>query len=160
MYKTIVGLDGDLHKSGLAVWDLENKIWLYAKATPNENIVEVLALHCDPNTTLVKLEAGWKIKKANLRGGNYLSAQRKAKNVGENHAAGKMIEKILIKAGYTVELVSPLAKGPFKSLKGSWSVLGRQYITKRTGITKGINDDTRDAIFLTLHDNNYNGNNP
>lgn len=157
MYKTLVGLDPDLHKSGLAVWDIENKVWIYAKATPNEDIDETLPLFCDPETAVVKLEAGWLIKKANLRGGNYRTAQRKAKNVGENHAAGKMMHKILIKAGFTVILVSPLAKGPLKSLKGSWSDLGKQYIEKKTGISKGINDDVRDAIYLIIHDKNYNG---
>lgn len=100
--------------------------------------------------TTVYLETDWLIKKANLRAGNYREAQAKARNVGENHATGKLICKILKAAGYTVIEFKPLRKGAFKTLAGSWSDTGRRYVEKESGITTRMNDDVRDAIYAIL----------
>lgn len=148
--KTIVAIDPDLHASGVAAWCNESRTWLFAKSVSIENILEVLSPISKMETT-VYIEAGWLIKKANLRGGNYRVAQEKARNVGENHATGKLIGKIVRAAGYDVHEFKPLKKGAFKSVSGSWSETGRNYVHKQSGLNHRMNDDVRDAIFTVLY---------
>ncbi|WP_215235733.1 hypothetical protein [Dyadobacter linearis] len=146
----LVAIDPDLNASGVAAWNTKTREWLFAKSVSIESILEAL-VGLPPEETTIYIEAGWKIKKHNLRGGNYLTAQAKARNVGENHATGKLIAKILRKAGYAVNEFSPLKKGIFKDLDGSWSSHGRQYIEKESGLSHRMNDDVRDAIYTILH---------
>ncbi|WP_138481510.1 hypothetical protein [Dyadobacter bucti] len=146
----LIGIDPDLHKSGVAVWNSELKSWLIHKSIPNEDIIEVLIGICPPESSKIYLEAGWLNKKSNFRGGNYRVAQAKARNVGENHAAGKMLVKMLEKAGYKVFLVQPLSKGKglLKTKEGRWTEPGKKYIIEKSGIVGAINDDVRDSIYL------------
>lgn len=148
----IIGIDPDLHKSGVATWNTETNSWLLHKAIPNEEIVEVLTNTCPPEQSKIYLEAGWLNKKANFRGGNYRTAQAKARNVGENAAAGKILIKLLEKAGYQVFKIAPLSKGKglLKSKEGRWTETGRKYIIDQSGITDRMNDDVRDAVFIVL----------
>jgi hypothetical protein len=146
----IAAIDPDLNASGVAAWNYQTKTWLIAKSVSIENILEALK-DLVPSETTVYLEAGWKIKKHNIRGGNYATAQAKARNVGENHATGKLIGKILRKAGYTVIEFSPLRKGIFKTIEGSWTDHGRKYVEKESGLSHRMNDDVRDAIYTIIH---------
>ena len=146
----LVAIDPDLNKSGVAVWNTKTREWIIAKTVSIEHILSELA-DLPPTETTVYLEAGYLIKKANLRGGNYRSAQAKARNVGENHATGKLICKLLKAAGYTVNEFKPLGKGAFKTLEGRWTDTGRRYVEKESGLSHRMNDDVRDAIFTVLH---------
>jgi len=150
MITHIVAIDPDLNASGIAAWNNKEQKWTFAKSVSIENLLTELK-ELDPAETTVFIEAGWKIKKSNLRGGNYRTAQAKARNVGENHATGKLIAKIIRGAGYNVVEFSPLRKGIFKKLSGSWSDLGRNYIENQSGLKHRMNDDVRDAIFSVLH---------
>lgn len=146
----LVAIDPDLNASGVAAWSTKERIWLLAQKVSIENILSALAGLPTDDTTIY-VEAGWLIKKANLRAGNYREAQAKARNVGENHATGKLICKILRAAGYTVIEFKPLRKGAFKTMAGSWSETGRRYVEKESGIGTRMNDDVRDAIYTVLH---------
>lgn len=146
----LVAIDPDLNASGVAAWSAKERRWIFAKKVSIENILSALA-DLPPSETTIYVEAGWLIKKANLRAGNYREAQAKARNVGENHATGKLIIKILRAAGYTVIEFKPLRKGAFKTLAGSWSEIGRRYVEKESGIVAQMNDDVRDAIYTVLH---------
>lgn len=146
----LVAIDPDLNKSGLAAWNTKTREWMIAKTVSIENILSELA-SLPPTETTVYVEAGWLIKKANLRAGNYREAQAKARNVGENHETGKLIIKLLKAAGYVVTEFKPLKKGIFKSLEGSWTQHGRDYVQKESGLSHRMNDDVRDAIYTVLH---------
>ena len=146
----VVAIDPDLNASGVAAWCNESKSWLFAKSVSIEIILEALK-EIPKEDSIIFLEAGWLIKKANLRGGNIRTAQAKARNVGENHATGKLIGKIVRAAGYEVQEFKPLKKGAFKTLAGSWSEIGRNYVHKQSRLTHRMNDDVRDAIYTVLH---------
>lgn len=153
MSEFTIGIDPDLHKSGIAVWNASHAKWDLHKAIPNEDIIDTLSDIAPASKSKIYLEAGWVNKKSNFRGGNYRTAQAKARNVGENHAAGKMLVKMLEKAGYQVFLVRPLSKGNgiLKSKQGSWTQHGRKWIQERSGISEKMNDDVRDAVYLVCH---------
>ena len=146
----LVAIDPDLNASGVAAWNTKTREWVVAKTVSIESVLTELA-GLPPTETTIYLEAGWLIKKANLRAGNYREAQAKARNVGENHATGKLIGKILRAAGYNVIEFTPLRKGAFKTLAGSWSEIGRNYVQKESGLSHRMNDDVRDAIYTVLH---------
>jgi len=146
----LVAIDPDLNASGVAAWSAELKEWIFAKSVSIENMLSELS-GLIPTETTVFLEAGWLIKKANIRGGNFRTAQAKARNVGENHATGKLIGKILRAAGYQVVEFKPLRKGPLKLTSGSWTKQGRDYVAIQSGLYHRMNDDVRDAIFTVLH---------
>ncbi|WP_051350113.1 hypothetical protein [Dyadobacter alkalitolerans] len=146
----VVAIDPDLNASGVAAWHYPTRTWTMAKSVSIENILDALK-ELDPAETTVYIEAGWKIKKSNLRGGNYATAQAKARNVGENHATGKLIAKIIRKAGFIVHEFSPLKKGIFKTMEGYWTDHGRRYVEKESGLSHRMNDDVRDAIYTILH---------
>lgn len=148
--KNIVCIDPDLHASGIAAWSNESQTWLFAKAVSIELVLSSLE-GLETEETIIYVEAGWLVKKANFRGGNYRVAQAKARNVGENNAAGKLICKILRAAGYQVIEFKPLRKGLFKSRSGAWTKLGREYVQKESGLTHRMNDDVRDSIYTILH---------
>lgn len=148
MLKTIVGIDPDLTKSGLAI--LTGDSWIFHAAVENCDIVEIIQKHCDPATTVVVLECGWLNEKANFRWiSNKRVSDKISKNVGENQATGKFILSLLKKAGYQVIEQAPLQKKPLK-VQGKWTKLGREFIVKASGITSRMNDEVRDAIYLVI----------
>lgn len=148
--KYLVAIDPDLNKSGVAAWNTQTREWIIAQTVSIENILSELA-DLPPVETTVYVEAGYLIKKSNLRGGNYRAAQAKARNVGENHATGKLICKLLRAAGYNVIEFKPLRKGAFKTLEGTWTEIGRRYVQQQSGLSHRMNDEARDAIYTVLH---------
>jgi hypothetical protein len=127
-----IGIDPDLEKCGVAVWDkLDKSIETYSFNVAE--LIEELKMYIAP--IHVVLEAGWLIKKSNWHGKNGNVANRIAKNVGENHASGKIIEQFLIKMGISYELVKPKGK------------INADMFAKITGI-KRSNQDVRDAVML------------
>ena len=149
--KFVIGIDPDLHKSGVAIWNTEDKSWRMYKAIPNGALLDTLAPYYIEQS-IVYLEAGWLNQKANFRGGNYGTAQSKARDAGMNMGAGQVLVQILEHAGYKVELVKPLDKGLFKDTqKGRWTKAGQDHITQRMGFKAVMNDDVRDAVFIVLH---------
>lgn len=150
--ENVVGVDPDLHKSGLAIWSNTKKCWLFHGSVPNEDLPETIAKYCSSENTNVYVEAGWMNKKANFRGGSYMVAQAKARNVGENAGAGKMLIRMIEKLGFEVWPVRPLSKanGILKTIQGSWTEYGREFIKRASGINR-MNDDVRDAVYLVIH---------
>ena len=152
-YKFLIGIDTDLHKSGVAAWNFDDQKWEIHRAIANENLVEELLKIFPPAQSTIYLEAGWLVHKKNFRGGNFRTAQRKASDVGQNAGTGKMLVKMLQKVGYRVFIFEPLGKGrgTLKGIDGRWTVLGKKHIIDISGITSSINDDTRDAIYIVNH---------
>lgn len=147
----MIGIDPDLHKSGLAIYDTHERNWIFHKAVPNAILLQTVLDLCPVDDSFVYIEAGWLNKKSNFRGGNYREAQAKARNVGENAGAGKFIVALFENAKYETFQIKPLQKGMLKTVKGSWTVAGRRYIERSTGIKGQLNDDARDAIYIADH---------
>lgn len=106
MTDLIIGIDPDLEKSGVAVLgqSLELKNLTFAQT------VELFRTQQDKIKKVV-IEAGWLNKKSNFRFGHSKTAGEKiAKNVGENHATGKLIAEMAEDCGLTVVLVKPTSK--------------------------------------------------
>ena len=83
-----VGIDPDVHKIGVAVWDGDDFARLQTMTF--FELFEYLCFHVNDIDEVV-IEAGWLNKKANWHGGNHRSSQRIAGNVGRNHETGRKI---------------------------------------------------------------------
>jgi hypothetical protein len=87
-----IGVDPDLARSGVAIWDSKYKI-LTLKTLSFWQLFDLLSEHRD-RIILVKVEAGWLNLKSNWHsryGQTKAAGESIAKNVGENHATGKLI---------------------------------------------------------------------
>ena len=129
----IIGIDPDLDKSGVAVLgqSFELKNLTFAET------VELFRIHQDQIKKVV-IEAGWQNKKANFRGGHSKRAgERIAKNVGENHATGKLLVEMAKSFGLAVVEVRPT-----KTKKNS------EEFNRITGWQGRTNQEQRDAGML------------
>lgn len=129
-----IGIDPDVDKSGVAVWDNRDKsLELYNMNVPQ--LIDGLQAYNVP--IHVVIEAGWLINKSNWHNAQgQFRRERIAKNVGENHAIGKVIEQMCKHLKISYELQKP--KGKIKS----------ETFKKITGYTKKSNQETRDAAML------------
>lgn len=132
----IIGIDPDLEKSGLAVLD------------QNTQRIEYSCLSFVALTDFIKakkylikcvyLEAGWLNAKSSWHGENNLTvASRVGKNVGENHATGKILQQVIEHEGVKVILARPRSKK-----------LNADQFKNLTKIETRTNQETRDAIML------------
>ena len=127
-----IGIDPDIEKCGYAVWDKSDSSLEYRTISVIE-LFEDFKLWNVPIHVI--LEAGWLINKSNWHGKSGNVAQRIAKNVGENHAAGKIIEQFLKYYNISYELVKPKGKIDAKTFEKITSI-------------KRSNQDVRDAVML------------
>lgn len=132
----IIGIDPDLDKSGVAIR------WPDALSLNNLTFVELKDLieREQPVIKKVVVEAGWLNEKANFhyRPNQSKSAgERIAKNVGENHATGKLIVQLIESMGIPVQLLKPTR-----------SKLSSKDFNRITGWEKRSNQEQRDAAML------------
>ena len=140
--KVRIGIDPDLKKSGVAIIYIEPFKTQAIQTLENLEFFKLLKLlkttidtHTFQNVT-VFVEAGWLNKKSNYHSAfNKEIAGRIGKNVGENHAVGKLIEEYCIHNQITYKLVKPTTK--------KWDAKLFKQITKWDGRT---NAETRDAV--------------
>jgi hypothetical protein len=134
--KLAVGIDPDTFKSGVAVWNRdERKLELKTTKTFFE-----LFDYLKENRSriyVVRVEAGWLHGKSNWtsRNTNKFAGERIAKNVGSNHETGRKIIEMCQYLDIHHEEVLPLGK------------VSRPYFEAVTKI-KNTNQDVRDAIML------------
>lgn len=137
MNKVIIGIDPDLEKSGVAV--LSGQIHLRLM---NLNFVELKNLF-EQNLPLIKkavVEAGWLNEKSNFHTHpkqSKAAGERIAKNVGENHATGKLIVQLIESMGVPVVLIKPTR-----------TKLNAVDFNRITGWTGRSNQEQRDAAML------------
>lgn len=127
----ILGIDPDLIKSGVAT--LQNKTLTFQNLSFTELIEYIMSIK--ENVKKIVIEAGWMNKKSNWH--NYSSmaiAAKIGKNVGENHATGKLIAEMCLYLGFVVELVRPTA-----------SKLNAVQFKRLTGYEGSTNQEVRDA---------------
>ncbi|MDN5622726.1 MAG: hypothetical protein L0G93_21690 [Acinetobacter sp.] len=131
----IIGIDPDLEKSGVAVLgqSFELKNLTFAET------VELFRSHQDQIKKVV-IEAGWMNRKSNLHsriGQSKCAGERIAKNVGENHATGKLLVEMAKSFGLAVVEVRPT-----KTKKNS------EEFNRITGWQGRTNQEQRDAGML------------
>ncbi|AXY60003.1 hypothetical protein [Acinetobacter sp. WCHAc010052] len=131
----IIGIDPDLEKSGVAI--LGNTLEL-----KNLNFAETVELFRTQQDLIRKvvIEAGWLNRKSNFHGNGKQSksaGERIAKNVGENHATGKLLAEMAQSLGLAVVLVKPVR-----------SKLNAEDFNKITGWQGRSNQEQRDAGML------------
>ncbi|AXY56617.1 hypothetical protein CDG60_08575 [Acinetobacter chinensis] len=131
----IIGIDPDLEKSGVAILGktLELK---------NLNFAETVELFRTQQDLIRKvvIEAGWLNRKSNFHGYSKQSksaGERIAKNVGENHATGKLLAEMAQSLGLAVVLVKPVR-----------SKLNAEDFNRITGWRGRSNQEQRDAGML------------
>ncbi|HEO1789223.1 TPA: hypothetical protein VAM21_001945 [Acinetobacter baumannii] len=132
----IIGIDPDLEKSGVAV--LKDGL-LRLDNMRFYDLTQYFEVNKDQIKKVV-IEAGWLNKKSNLHGHigqSKRAGERIAKNVGENHATGKLLVEMAESLGLTVVLVKPT-----KSKKNS------EEFNRITGWQGRTNQEQRDAGML------------
>ena len=131
----IIGIDPDLSKSGVA--SIVDGRHITYEGLGFVELTERIRSDAK-NIKRVYLEAGWLNKKSNWHGGSSLGvASRIGKNVGENHATGKLLAQVINALGVDVVLVKPSTKK-----------LNAEQFKKTTGINGKSNQDQRDAVML------------
>lgn len=106
--KMIIGVDPDIDKSGFAI--LRNVRELELCNLDFYHMVTFLQNNRDQISKVV-IEAGWLINKSNWHNNsNVRVASRVGKNVGENHAVGKLLECVCHGLGVKVQLLVPQGK--------------------------------------------------
>lgn len=131
----IVGIDPDIDKSGIATLTENKRLEM-----TNLTFVETLGFIRQYKSIIkcVYIEAGWNIKKSNWHGAKNMStAARVGKNVGENHATGKLLYQCIEAEGLKVVAVKPNSRK-----------LDAEQFEKLTKYKGRTNQETRDAAML------------
>ena len=144
-YQTIIGIDPDVHKSGVAFLDTRTK-QLEISTLEFYQLIKYIEWAHDRSiennqSLIVIIEAGWLNSKSNFHGETGARAQRIAKNVGANHQTGKHIVDMCEGIGVDVVLQKPLNKG----WKGRDGKITHEELAYFTGITGKTSQDGRDA---------------
>ncbi|MGQ0755919.1 hypothetical protein ACT4ZN_15715 [Acinetobacter baumannii] len=132
----IIGIDPDLEKSGVAV--LKDGL-LRLDNMRFYDLTQYFEVNKDQIKKVV-IEAGWLNKKSNLHGRigqSKRAGERIAKNVGENHATGKLIAEMAQSFGLPIVLVKPTK-----------TKLNAEQFSKITGWQGRTNQEQRDAGML------------
>jgi len=144
MQQKRIGIDPDLKKSGFAMIDVIPFVAPAVSVVCTMDFFELIeVLTIQKNFCLNKgikyiifIEAGWLNKKSNYHAAfNKEIAGRIGKNVGENHAVGKLLEEYCIREKIDYKLVRPTTK--------KWDA---ELFKKITKYNKRTNSEMRDAV--------------
>lgn len=133
----IIGIDPDLDKSGIAIL---SDGYLELKTLCFVDTINLFIDHQD-NIKKVVIEAGWLNKISNFHHfvGSKQAGEKIAKNVGENHATGKLLVQIAESLGLKVVLTKPTKRTAKKNAKE---------FNRITGWKGTTNQEERDAAML------------
>jgi hypothetical protein len=144
-----IGIDPDIDKSGVAIYDKSKPKGsdLTLLKLSFFDLLHLLDLECtkqlptgEHQKVSIVIEAGWLNYKSNYHYSRTKAiGERIAKNVGENHAVGKLIEQYCKRNRYTYLLKRPSKSTPKRSA---------QLFTKYTGYKERTNQEMRDAAML------------
>lgn len=143
-YKTIIGIDPDSSKSGIAVYDIREKEYTLLKTLPFFTLTNTIIAHS--GDAIVLIEASWLLKGSWYPGGAAIAAKI-GRAVGANHQIGRLLAEYCAVTNIPYELVIPTET---KVKAGKF--------TAYTGYTGSTNPETRDAGILVhrwLKANNY-----
>lgn len=143
-YTTIVGIDPDSSKSGVAIYSISAKEYTYLHTLPFFEVINKLA--AQNAHALVLIEASWLLKGSWYPGGAAIAAKI-GRSVGANHQVGRLLAEYCAFTNIPHELVIPTET---KVKAGKFAAY--------TGYTGTTNPETRDAGMLVnrwLKANNY-----
>jgi len=151
-FRYIIGIDADLHLSGIAMWDNQERKWLHVGLMELEDIVYHFLPGKPREITKIYLEAGYMNKQANFRRGHKSSVSESiAMRVGMNHATSMLLSRMLKKAGWIVDDIAPLGKGNGLLKKdGRWTAVGKKYVAEQSGISRKLKDEELDAVYIAM----------
>lgn len=147
-YDTIIAIDPDTVKSGVAVFNVPTmKIAVQATAFPQ--LVDYLITvsrtkEAQEGKTAVVVEAGWLNAKSCFHEAQGHRAERVAKNVGANHETGRKILEMARHYGLPAFEIAPLRK----CWKGANGKITAEELKQVTGVDGRTNQDERDAVLL------------
>lgn len=148
----IIGVDGDVDRNGIAIWDKEKQS-LELQSLTFFKLFDYLKAEKE-NIKIVKIEAGWLNQKSNFHfAKNKGISDRISKNVGENHATGKKIIEMCQYLEIEYKLVKPFPK-KWGTPSGKISAKQLQEQLERLKINlsnKTNNQDNRDSALICLY---------
>lgn len=134
-----MGIDPDLIKSGVGVWDATRKNLIYCGSCDFFKVIEWIDSVSKEGGTIV-IEAGWLNKKSNFHKAQGPGIREKiAKNVGECAAVGKLLVQYCEIKKVEHRIVKPTRSKEVSNL-----------IFKQTGWQERTNQDARDAAALVI----------
>jgi hypothetical protein len=149
-YDTIVAIDPDVEKSGVAELSVQNRLLEVTNLTFPQ-LLDYLQTRKKMSEIahtklVVVVEAGW-ITQANWhlkRGDNARVASAKGNSAGRNHETGRKIIEMC--KHYSIEVVehAPLRK----CWKGKDGKITHEELSSFTGLTNRTNQDARDAALI------------
>lgn len=137
--KIHIGIDPDVHKSGIAIWDSKNKRFNYIGLMSFWEIINEFESQTKPFEVVI--EGGWLINKSNWHdrpGQSKQAGEAIAKNVGRNHQVGLLLRDYCKNNRITVRTPTP---------QGKITDFGFKKITKWAHPT---NQEQRDAAMLVF----------
>ena len=152
-YTTIMAIDPDTEKSGVATLDL-SRMEVHAEAMPFPVLLDELrntqCLSRGKNFKVI-VEGGWLVSKSNYHYAKGRGGERIAKNVGANHETGRKIVEMLAYWGIEHEVIHPLKKC-WKGRDGKITLAELNSLLRGMGIKEmgRCNQDVRDAVLIAL----------
>ena len=136
-----IGIDPDVDKSGIAIWDSENKT-LELKNLAFFELLDFLKEFKENNKSFaVVVEGGW-LNKSNWHskiGSNASFNAKIGERTGANFETGKKIVEMCVYLKITHSVIQPKK-----------SKLKHDYFKKVTGFAKRTNQEQRDAAMLVF----------
>ena len=130
-----IGIDPDVNKSGVACWN-KSTMTLTVQCLKFFELFTYLKDVGGPNKIFI--EAGWLNKKSNFHGSHTANVSaRIGKNVGENHATGKLLVEAM-----------EFYKIPFRIVKPTTEKWDADFFKKVTKLERRTNPEERDALKL------------
>lgn len=139
-----IGIDPDTVKSGVAVWDGKEKIWVDLLALDFWSTVQYL-LDNRTKIKIIKIEGGW-LNKNNWHTNSKQGVQSLAetgRRVGMNHQTGILLVEFLEKFNFPFQVVKPLRDN-------WWAEDKMRQFNRVTGWQGQSNPEKRDAAMLVF----------
>lgn len=146
-----VGIDPDVDKCGVALWDAIHQCFVFIKSIEFWDLIHFINTGEIIDTGMgifawedyfvkIVIEGGWLVEKSNFHKDQGPRRREKiAKNVGMNHETGILLEKYCRKYKIPVE-INPPSGQKYPSL----------FFRQLTGWKKSTNQDSRDAAMLVF----------
>jgi len=147
-HNTIIGIDPDVDKSGIANLDTDTRSIVAAKLDfPNliDYLITADKLNKAKNRTMiVVVEASWLVTKSNYHAHYGRAGDAISRKVGENHQTGKLIVEMCKHHGIEVVEMYPLKK----MWKGRDGKITAEELRQICGINGQTNQEMRDACLI------------
>ena len=148
----IIGIDPDTDKNGVSIWE-KNNATLELRSLDFFQLQDYLREQ-KAQIKIVKIEAGWLNKISNFRKSKSKAISDSiARKVGENHQAGKNIEKLCQNLQIEYRLVKPFKKN-WGTKSGKISHIQMMTHLARLKIKLiniSTNQDNRDSALIALY---------